>query len=99
MKREVEKIKIQKSELVRTTFVPRTQESLSDGRSEEGETSTVLCKDCQYASPVESFITVDSLHVQCPLCLYVFFMNEAQRKALSGAGFSPVGAEASGPRR
>jgi hypothetical protein len=33
-------------------------------------------------------IAVDTLHVQCPLCLYVFFMDEAQRKALSGAGLS-----------
>jgi hypothetical protein len=88
MKQEVEEIEIQKSKLVRTTFVPGTQESLSHGRNEEAEASNVLCKDCQYASPVESFITVDALHVQCPLCLYVFFMDEAQRKALSGAGLA-----------
>ena len=30
----------------------------------------------QVPSPVESLITVDALHVQCPLCLYVFFMDE-----------------------
>ena len=99
MKQEVKKNEIQKSKLVRTTFVPGTQDSLSHGRNEEAEASTVVCKDCHYASPLESFITVDALHVQCPLCLYVFFMDEAQRKALAGAGFSPVGAEASGTRR
>jgi hypothetical protein len=99
MKRKVEENEIQKSKLVRTTFVPPTQESLSHGRNEEAEASTVLCKDCRSASAVESLITVDALHVQCPLCLYVFFMDEAQRKALSGEGFSPVGAGASGPRR
>jgi hypothetical protein len=82
--------------LVRTTFVPLIQESLSNGRSDEAEDFTVLCKDCKYASRVESLIVVDAVHVQCPLCLYVFFMDEAQRKALRGAGFSPVGAEATG---
>jgi hypothetical protein len=97
MKRKVKKNKIQKSRLARTTFVPPTQESHSYGR-EEAEASTVLCKDCKYVSPVESLITVDALHVQCPLCLYVFFMDEAQRKALAGASLSPVGA-GSGARR
>jgi hypothetical protein len=99
MKRKVKKNKIQRSELVRTTSVPPTQESLSNGRNDDAEASTVLCKDCTIASPVESLVTVDALHVQCPLCLYVFFMDEPQRKALSGAGFSPVGAGASGMRR
>ncbi len=84
MKRKVTKNKIQKSKSVRTTSVPPTQESLSHGRKEAAEASTVLCKDCKYASQVESFVTVDALHVQCPLCLYVFFMDEAQRKALAG---------------
>jgi hypothetical protein len=99
MKRKVKKNKIQRSKWTRTTSVPPTQESLSNSRDEEAEASTVLCKDCRIASPVESFVTVDALHVQCPQCLYVFFMDEAQRKALSGAGFSPIGAGASGQRR
>jgi hypothetical protein len=88
MKRKVKKNKIQRSKWTRTTSVPPTQESLSHDRNEETEASTVLCKDCKYVSPVESFIAVDALHVQCPICLYVFFMDEAQRKALSAAGFS-----------
>jgi hypothetical protein len=99
MKRKVEKEKIQKSQWTRTTSVPSTQETLSPSRDEEAEASTVRCKDCRIASPVESLVTVDALHVQCPLCLYVFFMDEAQRKALYGAGLSAVGVGASGPRR
>jgi uncharacterized paraquat-inducible protein A len=73
--------KIQKPRLLRTTFVTPTQEYLSN-RREEAEASTVLCNDCKVASPVESLVIVDALHVQCPRCLYVFFMDEAQRKAL-----------------
>jgi hypothetical protein len=98
MKRKVKKTEIQKSQLVRTTFVPSSQESRSNGRNDEAEASTVLCRDCKVASLVESLVIVDALHVQCPLCLYVFFMEEAQRKALAGAGFSRVGAGASGKR-
>jgi hypothetical protein len=84
--------------LVRTTFVTPTQEYSSNSPDDEAEASTVLCKDCKIATPVEFLITVDALHVQCPQCLYVFYMDEAQMKALSGAGFSPVGTGAS-PRR
>lgn len=86
MKKKVRKSKIQKPKLARTTFVDPTQEDLSHRRDEEAEASTMLCKDCKYVSQVESFIAVDALHVQCPHCLYVFFMEEAQRKVLSGAG-------------
>jgi hypothetical protein len=99
MKRKVKKNNIQRSKWTRTTSVPPTQESLSHDRNEEAEASTVLCKDCKHVSAVESLIAVDALHVQCPICLYVFFMDEAQRKALSSAGSSVVGAGGSGPRR
>ena len=92
MKRKIKKNKIRKSKLVRTTSVSPTQETLSNDRKDEAEPSTVLCKDCRYASAVESFITVDALHVQCPLCLYVFFMDESQRKARASAGLSSVSA-------
>ena len=77
------------AKLARTTFVTPTQEFFSNSREDDAEASTVLCKDCKVASPVESLVTVDTLHVQCPRCLYVFFMDEAQRRALSGVGFSP----------
>jgi uncharacterized CHY-type Zn-finger protein len=85
MKRKVKKNKIRKSRPVRTTFVTPTQEYFSNSREKEAEASAVLCKDCKAAMTVESLITVDALHVQCPQCLYVFFMDEAQRRALSGA--------------
>jgi hypothetical protein len=84
MKRKVKKHEIQKSRPVRTTFVTPTQEHFSNSREEEAEASAVLCKDCKAATPVELLIAVDALHVQCPQCLYVFFMDEAQRRALSG---------------
>jgi hypothetical protein len=90
MKRKTKKSKIQKCKLARTTFVPTTDKVLSDTREGEAENSTVLCKDCKMASPIESLVTVDALHMQCPLCLYVFFMEEAQRKALSR--LNPAGA-------
>jgi hypothetical protein len=93
------KKEIQRSRLARTTFVPPTQEFLSSAPYEEAEASTVLCKDCKFPSTVESLVSVDALHVQCPRCLYVFFMDEAQRKALSGAGSSPVGMGAGSLRR
>jgi hypothetical protein len=99
MKRKVKKDEIQKSRLARITYVPPTHEFHSNARYDEAEASTVLCKDCKFPSPVESLVSVDSLHVQCPRCLYVFFMDEAQRKALSEAGSGPVGAGASSLRR
>jgi len=86
MKKKVKKNRIQKARLARTTFVHPIQKDFSHRGSEEAEASNVLCKDCKHASPVESLITVDDLHVQCPLCLYVFFMDAAQRSALAGAG-------------
>jgi hypothetical protein len=92
MTRKIQKTEIQRPKLVRTTFVIPNQEYFSNSRAVDGEASTVLCKDCKIATPVESLVTVDTLHVQCPRCLYVFFMDEAQRKALSTAALSPVGA-------
>jgi hypothetical protein len=75
--------------------VPQIPETLSNSRSDEAEDFAVLCKDCMNASPVQSLVSVDALHVQCPLCLYVFFMEGAQRKAPSGEGLSRIGAKAS----
>jgi hypothetical protein len=81
-----QKNKIQNPGLVRTTFVTPTQEYSPNSRDDEAEASTVLCKDCKVASPVESLVTVDALHVQCPRCLYVFFMDEAQRSHAGASG-------------
>jgi hypothetical protein len=44
-------------------------------REDAGEPSMFICRDCKSASPVRSLITVDPLHMQCPLCLYVFFLR------------------------
>jgi hypothetical protein len=82
--KSLKKNKIQRSKWTRTTSVPLIQETPSKSPDDEAEASAVLCKDCRIASPVESLVSVDALHVQCPLCLYVFFMDAAQRKALSG---------------
>jgi hypothetical protein len=86
MKIKVQKNKIRKSRSARTTFVDPKQKNFSHRGNEEAEASTVLCNDCKRVSAAESFITVDDLHMQCPLCLYVFFMDAAQRSALAGAG-------------
>jgi hypothetical protein len=67
--------------------VTATQDFFSNS-GEGAEGSTVLCNDCKIASPVDSLVTVDTLHVQCPQCLYVFFMDEAQRKALYGVSLA-----------
>ena len=40
----------------------------------------MVCKDCKSPSPVEAFIPVDALHMQCPMCLYVFFTDISTRK-------------------
>ena len=64
--------------------MPQVQESLSNDRNDAAEAPNVLCKDCKAPSPVEALIPVDALHVQCPLCLYVFFMNEAERRMILG---------------
>lgn len=65
--------------LVRTTYVAQIQEflNLMDDRNDLAE-ATIVCRDCKSASPVESLILVDTLHVQCPLCLYVFMDPSAR---------------------
>ncbi len=66
--------------LVRTFHVSQIQESQVPRPATDGGPSTVVCGDCKEPSRVESLITVDDLHVQCPLCLYVFFMEPYARK-------------------
>ncbi len=51
------------------------QESLTNAPDEAREHPTVVCKDCRSVSPVDSLIEVDAMHVQCPMCLYVFFLD------------------------
>ena len=68
------------TKLVRTFHVPQIQESQTHSPTTGGGSSTVVCGDCKEPSRVESLIPVDALHVQCPLCLYVFFMEPYTRK-------------------
>ncbi len=55
--------------------VAQLQESLTNAPDEALERQTVVCKDCKSALPVDSLIEVDALHVQCPRCLFVFFLD------------------------
>jgi len=58
--------------LLRTTKMGVTS-ALTNDLHEAEDAPTVVCRDCKSPSPIESLIPVDALHVQCPLCLYVFF--------------------------
>jgi hypothetical protein len=55
------------------------QESLEDDRAEAADVPTIICNDCKASLPVASLIPVDALHVQCPLCLYIFFKDASSR--------------------
>jgi hypothetical protein len=55
------------------------QESLDYDRLEAADVPTIVCNDCKAPSPVASLIPVDALHVQCPLCLYIFFKEAPSR--------------------
>jgi hypothetical protein len=50
-----------------------TSEARTSDLHEAAHAPTVVCRDCKSPSLIESLIPVDALHVQCPLCLYVFF--------------------------
>jgi Zn finger protein HypA/HybF involved in hydrogenase expression len=58
--------------------VSQLQESLTNAADEALERPTIVCKDCKSPSPIDSLIEVDALHVQCPQCLFVFFLDTAQ---------------------
>ena len=70
--------------LVRTTNVAYVQKSLTNNRNDQTEAPMVVCRDCKSPSPVAALIPVDALHVQCPLCLYVFFTELQERRMKSG---------------
>jgi hypothetical protein len=55
------------------------QESLDYDRTGAPDVPTIICNDCKAPSPVASLIPVDALHVQCPLCLYVFFKDGSSK--------------------
>jgi hypothetical protein len=52
-----------------------TKKSPMGDREDAKEASMFVCRDCKLASPVKSLIPVDPLHMQCPQCLYVFFLR------------------------
>ncbi len=59
---------------MRTTNVSQLEESPTNAE-ETLEVASVVCPDCRSRSPIDSLIEVDALHVQCPLCLFVFFWD------------------------
>lgn len=44
--------------------------------------SAVVCKDCKSPLTLDLLIPVDALHVQCPDCLFVFFLEPSMRQQL-----------------
>jgi hypothetical protein len=59
---------------MRTTNVSQLEESPTNA-DEAPEPPTVVCRDCKSPSPIGSLIEVDAVHVQCPVCLFVFFCD------------------------
>jgi len=55
--------------------VSQLQESLTNAPDKAPERPTVACRDCKSPSPIDTLIEVDALHVQCPFCLFVFFLD------------------------
>ncbi len=68
--------------LARTTYVESLAKHRDDATDEVTDAGHVVCRDCRSRFPVKSFIPVDPLHVQCPFCLYVFFMETSLRRML-----------------
>jgi hypothetical protein len=67
--------------LVRTTNVESLSKQ-SDEATDAPDATHVVCRDCRSQFPVKSFIPVDPLHVQCPFCLYVFFLETPLRRMI-----------------
>jgi hypothetical protein len=56
------------------------EETLTSDRNPAVEAPTIVCNDCHAPTPVDLLIRVDPLHVQCPQCLYVFFLDVSAKK-------------------
>ena len=56
------------------------QEALASDRNLAAKAPTIVCDDCRAATPPDLLIRVDPLHVQCPRCLYVFFLDVSGKK-------------------
>jgi hypothetical protein len=65
----------------RTTYVELFAKQ-NDDATDATEADHFVCRDCRSRFPIKSFIPVDALHVQCPFCLYVFFMETSRRRML-----------------
>jgi hypothetical protein len=76
-------VKNPKAAVMRTTYVSQIEESLTNAPDEASERPTVVCRDCRSPSSIDSLIDVDALHVQCPVCLYVFFLDTGKKHSLS----------------
>jgi hypothetical protein len=66
--------------MVRKLYVTYAMElPATKTQNASAEPMVVVCKDCNAATPIESLIGVDPLHVQCPHCLFVFFLDSSAR--------------------
>ncbi len=45
----------------------------------------VVCRECKTQSAFDMLIDVDPIHVQCPSCLFVFFLDKKLFKESSAA--------------
>jgi len=70
---------IQKGALLRKLYVPYAMVPTTETQNAPAEPPAVVCKDCNASSTIESLISVDPLHVQCPHCLFVFFLESSAR--------------------
>jgi len=59
---------------MRTTNVSQLEESPTNAH-EALQPPSLVCPDCRSSSPIGSLIEVNALHMQCPLCLFVFFWD------------------------
>jgi hypothetical protein len=69
---------------IRTAVLARTTKVRALTKQDEDVTDAghLICRDCRSRFPIKSFIPVDPLHVQCPFCLYVFFLETSLRRMI-----------------
>ena len=65
-----------------TTNVSHFQELPAAEFNRAAEAPAVVCKDCKSPLALDLLIPVDALHVQCPHCLFVFFLEPGMRRQL-----------------
>jgi hypothetical protein len=67
---------------MRTTDVSHFRELPAAEPNRAAVASAVVCKDCRAPLPLDLLVPVDALHVQCPHCLFVFFLEPGIRRQL-----------------